>query len=107
MLAANAQARNNDRAEKRTAAGRPAAAHAERRSRRHLFFDPPFLEPPFFEPPLFFPPFLPPFLPPFFEDDLSSFFPLPEPLFLPPPEDLLTVAQALRSASFSEVPRFS
>src|SRR5437868_8019300 len=58
-----------------------------------FFFDPPFFAPPFF--------------PPFFEDDLSSFLPRPEPLFLPPPEALLTVPHARRSASFFDVPRFS
>jgi hypothetical protein len=35
------------------------------------------------------------------------FLPLPEPLFLPPPVSLFTVAQARRSASPREVPRFS
>jgi hypothetical protein len=34
-------------------------------------------------------------------------FPRPEPLFLPPPSSALTVAQARRSASLSETPRFS
>src|SRR5580704_10151482 len=34
-------------------------------------------------------------------------WPRPEPLFLPPPVSLLTVAQARRSASFSETPRDS
>ena len=35
------------------------------------------------------------------------FLPRPEPLFLPPPVSLFTVAHARRSASFFEVPRFS
>jgi len=50
---------------------------------------------------------LPPFLPPFLLDDLFSFFPRPEPLFLPPPEVLLTVAQARLLAVFLETPFFS
>jgi len=49
----------------------------------------------------------PPFRPPFFAGALSSFLPRPEPLFLPPPVSLLTVAQARRFASFSGVPRSS
>ena len=51
--------------------------------------------------------FRPPFLPPLRELALLSFLPRPLPLFLPPPLDLLTVAQARRFASFFEVPRFS
>ena len=47
------------------------------------------------------------FLPPVRDGLLSGFFPRPEPLFLPPPVDLLTVAQARRSASSFGVPRFS
>ena len=38
---------------------------------------------------------------------LFVFLPRPEPLFFPPPLVLLTVAQALRSASFFGTPRFS
>jgi hypothetical protein len=49
----------------------------------------------------------PPFLPPFFAGSLFSAFPLPDPDFLPPPDDLFTVAQARRSASFFETPFFS
>jgi hypothetical protein len=49
----------------------------------------------------------PPLRPPFFAGSLFSFLPRPEPLFLPPPLLLFTVAQARRSASFSETPRFS
>jgi hypothetical protein len=47
------------------------------------------------------------FFPPAREEDLLLFFPRPDPLFLPPPDSLFTVAQARRSASFFEVPRFS
>src|SRR4026209_285739 len=50
---------------------------------------------------------LPPFLPPFREETLVLFLPLPEPLFLPPPSSLFTVAQARRAASPRETPRFS
>ncbi len=49
----------------------------------------------------------PPLWPPFFAGDLLVDLPRPEPLFLPPCDVLLTVAQARRFASFSEVPRFS
>jgi len=49
----------------------------------------------------------PPFLPPLRELALLDFFPRPPPLFLPPLSDLFTVAQARRSASFFDVPRFS
>jgi hypothetical protein len=49
----------------------------------------------------------PPFLPPFLAEALLVFLPRPDPLFLPPPVLLLTVAQARRSASFSLTPRFS
>ena len=55
----------------------------------------------------FVPLFLPPFWPPFFAGALFCGFPLPEPLFLPPPEALFTVAQARFSASFFETPRAS
>src|ERR1700757_3931620 len=53
------------------------------------------------------PPRGPPILPPRFEDTLVSATPRPEPLLLPPPVSLLTVAQARRSASFSPTPRSS
>jgi hypothetical protein len=49
----------------------------------------------------------PPFRPPLRAGSLFSAMPRPEPDFLPPPSDLLTVAQARRSASFSLSPRFS
>ena len=49
----------------------------------------------------------PPARPPFREELLLVFLPRPEPLFFPPPDSLFTVAQARRSASFREVPRFS
>ncbi len=49
----------------------------------------------------------PPFLPPLREELLVLFFALPEPLFLPPPSSLFTVAHARRSASRRELPRFS
>ena len=49
----------------------------------------------------------PPFRPPLREDDLFSVLPRPEPLFLPPPLSLFTVAQARRSASSLPTPRFS
>jgi hypothetical protein len=49
----------------------------------------------------------PPLRPPFFIGSLFSFLPRPDPLFFPPPLLLFTVAQARRSASFSETPRFS
>lgn len=42
-----------------------------------------------------------------FDDDDEERRLLPEPPFLPPPSCLLTVAQARRSASFVETPRFS
>src|SRR5690349_17413035 len=45
--------------------------------------------------------------PPFREAERFSFLPRPEPLFLPPPLSLFTVAQARRAASFEPVPRFS
>jgi len=47
------------------------------------------------------------FLPPFRDALLVLFFPRPDPLFLPPPSSLFTVAQARRSASRRETPRFS
>jgi hypothetical protein len=50
---------------------------------------------------------LPPSRPPLRADTLVSFTPRPEPDLLPPPDSLLTVAQARRSASFSETPRSS
>jgi hypothetical protein len=50
---------------------------------------------------------LPPFFPPFLEELRLVFFPRPEPLFFPPPVSLFTVAQARRSASFRDAPRFS
>jgi hypothetical protein len=50
---------------------------------------------------------LPPFLPPLREELLVLFFPLPDPLFLPPPSSLFTVAQARRAASPRVTPRFS
>jgi len=49
----------------------------------------------------------PPFLPPLREALLVLFFPRPDPLFFPPPSSLFTVAQARRSASRRETPRFS
>ena len=49
----------------------------------------------------------PPFLPPFRAELRLVFFLRPEPLFLPPPVSLFTVAQARRSASFRDTPRFS
>src|SRR6202048_1138126 len=53
------------------------------------------------------PPRGPPILPPRFEDTLVSGTPRPEPLLLPPPVSLLTVAHARRSASFLPTPRCS
>ena len=50
---------------------------------------------------------LPPSRPPFRAGALLTGLPTPEPLFLPPPVILFTVAQARRSASCSESPRFS
>jgi hypothetical protein len=49
----------------------------------------------------------PPVRPPFLEELRSVRLPRPDPLFLPPPVSLFTVAQALRSASPGETPRFS
>jgi hypothetical protein len=49
----------------------------------------------------------PPFRPPLREEPLLRFFPRPEPLFLPPPVSLFTVAQARRAASPRETPRSS
>jgi hypothetical protein len=49
----------------------------------------------------------PPFLPPFREELRFDFFPRPDPLFLPPPVSLFTVAHARLSASPRETPRFS
>jgi hypothetical protein len=50
---------------------------------------------------------LPPFFPPLRDALLVVFLPRPDPLFFPPPVSLFTVAQARRSASRSETPRFS
>jgi hypothetical protein len=50
---------------------------------------------------------LPPFFPPRRDEVLVVFLPRPDPLFFPPPVSLFTVAQARRSASRSETPRFS
>src|SRR5689334_15561681 len=50
---------------------------------------------------------LPLLRPPFFDAERFSVLPRPEPDFLPPPDSLFTVAQARRSASPFEVPRFS
>jgi len=50
---------------------------------------------------------LPPLRPPLRADAVFIFLPRPDPLFLPPPVSLLTVAQARRSASSLEVPRSS
>ncbi|WP_194175110.1 hypothetical protein [Lacipirellula parvula] len=49
----------------------------------------------------------PPLRPLFLADSLVSGLPLPDPLKLPPPLSLLTVAQAFRFAVFSESPRSS
>jgi hypothetical protein len=49
----------------------------------------------------------PPIRPPLREELRLVFFPRPEPLFLPPPVSLFTVAQARRSASRRETPLFS
>lgn len=49
----------------------------------------------------------PPRRPPLRADVVVSGTPRPEPLLLPPPLSLLTVAQARRSASSSDTPRFS
>jgi hypothetical protein len=49
----------------------------------------------------------PPIRPPRREETLVSLTPRPEPLLLPPPVSLLTVAHARRSASFLPTPRFS
>jgi hypothetical protein len=50
---------------------------------------------------------LPPFLPPFRDELRLVFLPRPDPLFFPPPVSLFTVAQARRSASRRETPRFT
>ncbi|NUQ76005.1 MAG: hypothetical protein HUU21_20895 [Polyangiaceae bacterium] len=47
------------------------------------------------------------FLPPSLAEAVFSALPRPDPLFLPPPVCLLTVAHARFSASFFGVPRFS
>jgi hypothetical protein len=49
----------------------------------------------------------PPFFPPFREGARFGFFPRPEPLFLPPPDSLFSVAHARRSASLRGTPRSS
>src|SRR4051812_21972816 len=49
----------------------------------------------------------PPLRPPLRDGAWFSGLPRPEPDFLPPPVSLLTVAQARRSASFSDTPRSS
>jgi len=49
----------------------------------------------------------PPIFPPLCAGAEFMGFPLPEPLFLPPPVIAFTVDQARRSASSSETPRFS
>jgi hypothetical protein len=49
----------------------------------------------------------PPKRPPFRDEAWDSDLPRPEPLFLPPPLSLFTVAHALRSASSSGTPRDS
>src|SRR5213078_4627077 len=49
----------------------------------------------------------PPLRPPLRDAERFSFFPRPDPLFFPPPVSLFTVAQARRSASLLDVPRFS
>src|SRR5215468_2331240 len=46
-----------------------------------------------------------PLRPPFFAGALLTGLPFPDPLFLPPPVILLTVAHARRSASSSPTPR--
>ena len=48
-----------------------------------------------------------PLRPPLRDALLVLFFPRPDPLFLPPPSSLFTVAQARRSASRRETPLFS
>ena len=48
-----------------------------------------------------------PLRPPLRDALLVLFFLRPDPLFLPPPSSLFTVAQARRSASRRETPRFS
>jgi hypothetical protein len=50
---------------------------------------------------------LPPLRPPLREELLLLFLPRPDPLFLPPPSSLLTVAQARRAASPPDTPRLS
>ena len=49
---------------------------------------------------------LPPLRPPLRAGALDVALPLPEPLFFPPPDILFSVAQARRSASFRDTPRF-
>jgi hypothetical protein len=48
-----------------------------------------------------------PLRPPLRDELLLPFLPRPDPLFLPPPSSLFTVAQARRSASRRETPLFS
>jgi hypothetical protein len=47
------------------------------------------------------------FRPPLRDALLLDFFPRPDPLFLPPPSSLFTVAHARRAASRRDTPRFS
>jgi hypothetical protein len=49
----------------------------------------------------------PPLRPPLRAEAVLVFLPRPDPLFLPPPVSLFTVAQARRPASFFPTPRFS
>jgi hypothetical protein len=49
----------------------------------------------------------PPFRPPLRAGAVEVRFPRPDPLFFPPPDILFSVAQARRSASFRDTPRFS
>ena len=49
----------------------------------------------------------PPFRPPFRAGVVEVRFPRPDPLFFPPPDILFSVAQARRSASLRDTPRFS
>ena len=50
---------------------------------------------------------LPPFLPPLRAGAWFSALPLPDPLFLPPPEVVFTVARARLAATSLGTPRFS
>jgi hypothetical protein len=49
----------------------------------------------------------PPSFPPFLDEVFLTALPRPEPLFLPPPVSLFTVAHARRAASPRETPRCS